>query len=71
MTGTYEQIRRHNRTEDRLRRMDMSDIIEEIHKLEDDKEQLRGSLDDLLRAHHHARGDEYVDAAYDALEATQ
>ncbi len=28
---------------------------------------LYAALDDVLRAHHHSRGDEYVDAAYTAL----
>lgn len=67
MVGVYEQIRRRSRTEDRLRKMDMSEIAEEIEALENARDKLLGVMSDLLCAHHHSRGDEYVDAAYDAI----
>jgi hypothetical protein len=42
-----------------------------VLKLLRDRDSLLAALRDLLTAHHHSRGDEYVDAAYKAVEEAE
>jgi hypothetical protein len=54
---------------------DVADAIDRLAntalKIKRDRDALLEALRDLLTAHHHSRGDEYVDAAYKAIQETE